>query len=135
MSKSKFYNLSESDGICVQLDCITPLRVLLESEANSQRWMDEVELVEHHSDKRRNGEAWDADQQNIVAYLQEPCELKERFSEEMIQKIIGILEVNAFEAKTLNGNFVRCLYPKLAILTHSCTPNTTHAILPSDKFR
>lgn len=134
-SKCKFYDLSESDATCIQLDCILPLRVLLESETNPQRWKDEVEPMEHHSDKRRDTEAWNADQQNIVSYLSGPCGLKEKFSEQFIHKVVGILEVNAFEAKTLNGNFVRCLYPKLAILTHSCTANTTHAILPSENFK
>lgn len=134
-SKCKFYNLSEPSETCIQLDCITPLRVLLESEANPQRWKDEVELMEDHSDKRRDTEAWEADQQNIVGYLQGPCGLKSRFSDELIHKVVGILEVNAFEARTMSGNFVRCLYPKLAIMTHSCTPNTTHAILPSEGFK
>lgn len=127
--------MSEPTATCIQLDCITPLRVLLESEANLQKWRDEVEPMECHSDKRRDSEAWDADQQNIVAYLQGPCGLKSRFSDELIHKVVGILEVNAFEAKTLNGNFVRCIYPKLAILTHSCTPNTTHAIITSQGFK
>lgn len=134
--KCKFYNLKEADAICMQLDCVTPLRVLLERDANPGRWKDEVEPMEHHRDKRLGGDAWAADQQNIVQYLLGPCRMKERgISDELIQQVIGILEVNAFEAKTLKGDFVRCLYPKLAILTHSCTPNTTHSILPTESFR
>ena len=135
-AKCKFYNLSEADAISLQLDCITPLRVLLAMKANPQRWKDEVERMEHHRSERFGSKAWAADAQNIVAYLLEACKLKEmEISDELIQRVIGILEVNAFEAKTLKGDFARCLYPKLAILTHSCTANTTHAILPSQNVK
>jgi hypothetical protein len=135
-AKCKFYNLPDENATCIQLDCITPLRILLERQSNIERWNNEVEVMEDHRGKRFGSEAWKADQQNVVAYLLNPCGLKNYgITDEIIQKIIGILEVNAFEAKTPNGDFVRCLYPNLAILTHSCTPNTTHAIHPSDNFK
>jgi hypothetical protein len=135
-AKCKFYNLPDPNMDCIQLDCITPLRVLLEREANMDRWNDEVEPMEDHRGKRFETDAWNADQQNIVGYLLGPCKLKDKgVTEEIIQKVIGILEVNAFEAKTLKGDYVRCLYPKLAILSHSCIPNTTHAIHPSENFK
>ncbi|KAL7039689.1 hypothetical protein ACKWTF_000068 [Chironomus riparius] len=135
-AKCKFYNLPDPNVSCIQLDCITPLRVLLEREADMDRWNIEVDPMEDHRDKRFETDAWDADQQNIVGYLLGPCKLKDRgITEEIIQKVIGILEVNAFEAKTLKGDYVRCLYPKLAILSHSCIPNTTHAIHPSENFK
>lgn len=135
-AKCKFYNLCEADAISLQLDCITPLRVLLAMKANPQRWKDEVEPMEHHRDKRVGSKAWEADAQNIVAYLLEACKLKEMgITSDLIHRVIGVLEVNAFEAKTLKGDFARCLYPKLAILTHSCTSNTIHAILPSQNYK
>jgi hypothetical protein len=132
----KFYNLSDPNAICIQLDCVTPLRVLLEKEANPQRWKDEIEPMEHHRDKRFGSDSWNADMQNIVGYLLHPCKLKEKkVNEEIIQRIIGILEVNTFEAKTIHGNTVRCLFTQLAISSHSCTPNTTHAIHPTKNFK
>jgi hypothetical protein len=135
-AKCKFFNLSEPNAVCVQLDCITPLRVLLEKEENQVRWENEVIPMEHHRKERFGSVTWNADQQNIVGYLLGPCKLKQRgISEELIQQVIGILEVNSFEARTVKGRAVRCLFPKVAVLSHSCTPNTTHSIHPSDGFR
>ena len=51
------------------------------------------------------------------------------------QKILGILEVNVFEARTTSGNTIRCLYPKLGIIAHSCVPNTAHSINASENFK
>lgn len=135
-AKCKFFNLKDPNSTCLQFDCITPLRMILEKEENPQRWSDEVEPMQDHKKERINTPAWNADQQNIVGYLLGPCKLKERgITEELIQQVIGILEVNTFEAKTSRGDAIRCLYTKLAISSHSCTPNTTHAIHPSDNFR
>lgn len=132
----KFFNLKDATSTCLQLDCITPLRVILEKEANPQRWKNEVEPMQHHREERINSPAWNADQQNIVSYLLGPCKLKARgITEELIQQVIGILEVNTFEARTSKGDAIRCLYTKLAISSHSCSPNTTHAIHPSDNYR
>ncbi|KAG8212669.1 hypothetical protein J437_LFUL019513, partial [Ladona fulva] len=40
----------------------------------------------------------------------------------------GILQVNAFEERSGQGGKARCLYPLLAIFSHSCTPNIIHTI-------
>lgn len=132
-TKCKFFNLLDPNAICVQLDCITPLRMLLEKEVNPIRWQNEIEPMEHHRDKRFGSPSWMIDAQNVVGYLLGPCKLKQRgVDEELVQQVIGILEVNTFEGRTGNGHSMRCLYPKIAILSHSCTPNTTHSIHPSD---
>lgn len=131
-AKCKFFNLRDSSADCIQLDCITPLRVLLEKEANPTRWTNEVEPMEHHRDKRFGTPSWNADAQNVVGYLLGPCKLKQRgVDDELIQRVIGILEVNTFEGITEKGHSMRCVFPKIAILSHSCTPNTTHSIHPS----
>lgn len=92
-------------------------------------------MMEDHEKERRESNAWKIDQNNIVNYLRNQCKLKDRFSEELIQNVIGILEVNAFEAKTPDDYSIRCLYPKLAILAHSCTPNTCHNTFPTDGYK
>lgn len=89
----------------------------------------------HHRDRLADSDVWKADSVNVVGYLRGPCKLKERFSEELIQRACGILEINAFEGKSAEGHTLRCIYPKMAILSHSCVPNTTHTILPSKDYR
>lgn len=107
----------------------------MEKEANPERWENEVSKMEYHSEIRKNSDIWNADKINIVGYMHGPCKLKERFSEDLIQQACGILEVNAFEAKTTKGHKVRGIYPKAAILSHSCVINTSHSILPSKDFK
>lgn len=91
--------------------------------------------MECHKDARRDTDTWKADQVNVVGYLHGPCKLKDRFSEELIQQACGILEVNSFEGRSVNGNSVRCIFPKTAIMAHSCVPNTMHTIRPSENFK
>jgi len=133
-NKVTFQNVDDPSAICLQLDCITPLRLLLAKEADPDRWNAEIECMEHHEAVRRDSKYWQADGVNIVNYLRGPCKLS-RFSEDLIQQIIGLLEVNCFEARTKSGTSVRCLYPNLGVFAHSCIPNTAHSIYPSDNYR
>ncbi|XP_037049425.1 SET domain-containing protein SmydA-8-like [Bradysia coprophila] len=133
--KVYFQDFPSLEEPCMQLDCITPLRFLLQKEVNPKRWDAEIALMEHHVERRRLTEQWNADQQNVVQYLCGPCKLQDRFSEELIQQVCGILEVNAFEARTTSGYNVRCIFPKTAIMAHSCVPNTSHSIHPSNEFK
>lgn len=91
--------------------------------------------MEYHAEARKNSEIWKADQTNIIGYLQGPCKLKDRFSEDLIQQVCGILDVNAFEGRTSDGYSIRCLFPSTALMAHSCVPNTSHSILPNEDFR
>lgn len=108
---------------------------MLEKESNPKRWEEEISLMEHHEALRRQTEQWNVDQKNIVQYLIGTCKLQGRFSEELIQQVCGILEVNAFEGRTTSGYNVRCIFPKTAIIAHSCVPNTNHSIYPSNQFK
>lgn len=110
-------------------------RVLLEKEANPERWDNEISKMEYHAEIRKNSDIWNADKVNVVGYLHGPCKLKERFSEELIQQACGMLEVNSFEAKTTKGHKVRCIFLNAAILAHSCVPNTNHSIRASKDFK
>lgn len=114
-----------------QLECITPLRLLLESEKSPERWNNEVKQMEAHNKERSQREHWKSDQVNVVAYLRNQLKL-ERFSEEQIQTACGILEINAFELRTANGSSARALYPTVAMMNHSCVSNTCHSISSLD---
>uniref|UniRef100_A0A0K8WDS8 Protein msta, isoform A n=2 Tax=Bactrocera latifrons TaxID=174628 RepID=A0A0K8WDS8_BACLA len=128
-------NVSE-DGVCTQLDSITPLRVLLVKESDPDRWEREIVPMEYHNEERRKMvDVWNADFVNIAQYLRGPCRLAERFSEDLIMQTVGILEVNAFEARTTLGYALRCLYPITGILAHNCVPNTFRTIHPSEGFK
>ncbi|KAJ6640841.1 SET domain-containing protein SmydA-8, isoform A [Pseudolycoriella hygida] len=133
----KFRDFASYDEPCVQLDCITPLRLLLTKDSNPKRWDEEVSLMEHHELNRRNTDQWFSDQRNVVEFLHGPCKLKELYSEELIHQACGILHVNAFEGRTsfASGCNIQCLFPKAGLSAHSCVPNITHSIYPSDNFK
>lgn len=133
-TNAKFFGAIDQHNACLQLDCVTPLRVLLAKDKDEKRWKDEVADMETHETERKARPAWDADLQNIVKYIRGPLKL-EKYSEELIQQVLGILEVNAFEALSSTGYTVRVLYPKLAILAHSCVPNTAHSIYMNDGYK
>ncbi|KAM0735042.1 SET domain-containing protein SmydA-8, isoform B [Formica fusca] len=122
--------LNGNDGI-PQLECITPLRLLLESEKNAERWSEEVKDMEAHNKIRCEKTQWKSDHINIVDYLRKRLKL-DRFSEERIQTACGILEINTFEVRTTKGFSARGLYPTVAMMNHSCVSNTSHSISPID---
>ncbi|KAK4887586.1 hypothetical protein RN001_003857 [Aquatica leii] len=127
-AKVHFQKIFDLNEPCLQYECITPLRVLLSMLQNNDRWIQEVKDMEAHNDKRRNTSIWRFNQINIVNYLRGPCRLK-MFDEELIHTVCGILECNAFEARSKSGYPIRCLFPKLSILSHNCISNISHTIV------
>ncbi|XP_050298383.1 SET domain-containing protein SmydA-8-like [Anthonomus grandis grandis] len=126
-ANAQFQPVEDPADTCLQYECITPLRVLLEKERNPKRWEEEVAVMESHDSERKTNPIWEFNQQNVVGYIRGPCKLTE-FPEELIHKVCGILEVNAFEARTPSCYTIRCLFPKLAILSHNCISNIHHAV-------
>ncbi|XP_063536955.1 SET domain-containing protein SmydA-8 [Cydia strobilella] len=115
-----------------QLDCITPLRMLLAKERDPERWKRELEPMETHTAARQERPAWAADEVNVVTFLTDHCRLGARFDKELVQRVCGILEVNAVEIPSRGGFSIRAVYPQLAIAAHSCVPNIVHTILQND---
>jgi hypothetical protein len=60
---------------CPQLNCITPLRLLLAKELSPERWESEVKLMEAHNEERRKTPIWENNQINVVEYLRSACKL------------------------------------------------------------
>lgn len=58
-----------------QLECITPLRLLLASEKDSERWEKQVKKMEAHNKKRQGNCQWKADHVNIVEYIRNRLKL------------------------------------------------------------
>ncbi|XP_039275639.1 SET domain-containing protein SmydA-8-like isoform X6 [Nilaparvata lugens] len=63
-----------------QLECITPLRVLLTKETDPERWKKEVLLMESHSKERKKSEHWNVEKVNIVDFLLKRCKLEGRLT-------------------------------------------------------
>ncbi|XP_061379208.1 SET domain-containing protein SmydA-8 [Danaus plexippus] len=131
-AKIKFQPVEDWTVSAPQLDCITPLRLLVAKEQDPDRWSKEVQAMETHTEQRRKRSTWKADQINIVKYLVDHCKLNCRFSKELVEQVCGILEVNAVEIPSRGGFSIRAVYPRLAIAAHSCVPNIVHSIFQPD---
>lgn len=117
-----------------QYECLSTLRLLLLRDRDRARW-EEVMEMESHCDKRKtNEEFWNAEKVNIVDFIRIRCKM-ESFSEDLIHKVCGILEVNCFEVRSAEGFMGRGLYTLTAIMSHNCVANTTHSVLPTDNYR
>lgn len=129
-AKVKFQPVEDVTSACPQFDCIMCLRMLIAKEKHPDRWENEVRPMEAHNDLRRNSQVWLVNQTNVVDFLLGPCKLKDRATEELLHTLCGIIEVNAFEGRTANGYALRILYPRLAVMSHNCVSNISHAIYP-----
>ncbi|CAH0400982.1 unnamed protein product [Chilo suppressalis] len=128
----RFQPVEDWTAASIQLDCITPLRVLLAKEKDPERWEREVSSMEAHTEARKQRPTWAADQVNVVDFLIDHCKLGDRFDKELAQRVCGILEVNSVEVPSRGGFSIRAIYPRLAIAAHSCVPNIVHSILQND---
>ncbi|XP_054268253.1 SET domain-containing protein SmydA-8-like [Macrosteles quadrilineatus] len=69
---------------------------------------------------------------NIVGYLHKALGLTQ-YNEETILKVAAVLDTNSFEIRRDKGNIrIRGLYPKAAMMSHSCKPNTKHFFVGDD---
>lgn len=59
-----------------QLECITPLRMLLASEKDSERWNIEIKDMEAHNKSRSQNAQWEIDHVNIVEYIRKRLKLE-----------------------------------------------------------
>ncbi|XP_049875857.1 SET domain-containing protein SmydA-8-like [Pectinophora gossypiella] len=131
-AKVRYQSPSDWTAASPQLDCITPLRLLLAKEQDPDTWKRDLEPMEAHTEARRQRPTWAADQVNVVDFLIDHCKLGARFDKELVQRVCGILEVNSVEIPSRGGYSVRAIYPRLAIAAHSCVPNIVHTILHND---
>ena len=116
-------------------------------------WLQRVISLQDHNECRRDTDVWQVVQINTVNFLRQMCHMADEFDDEQIQRICGILEVNAFEIKT-RCNRIRGVFPLAAMVSrlkhfplnfqfnwfvfltfqmaHQCVVNTNHVILEKD---
>ncbi|XP_055536296.1 SET domain-containing protein SmydA-8-like [Wyeomyia smithii] len=135
-----FYRESSLDKnfLYNHFNVITPVRCLLLYGTNRERY-DEVMRMESHLEERRGTEIWDIHEKYVVKPLLDSGAFDNfhnlEVTGELIQRICGILDVNTFEIRgnedspgMTMSNLARGLFPKTALMTHSCVPNTLLSI-------
>ncbi|XP_018323957.1 SET domain-containing protein SmydA-8-like [Agrilus planipennis] len=125
-------------------DALLTLRILLFQKRNQKKWQQILEM-ESHMDKRGEGtDTYKHVQERIVKYIQENFvtplrdigkqtgqELLLDDSDETIQKICGIIDVNSMEIN--QDAELSALYPTAYLMEHSCICNTYHVFDDEDQ--
>ncbi|XP_059477040.1 SET domain-containing protein SmydA-8 [Neocloeon triangulifer] len=106
-------------------NAIVPLRALALRDSHPDKWTVMMRMEAHNEIRKTRPNIWHANQQLVVEPIRTTWKLADRFSEEEIHTVCGILEVNAFEVGP-QGRSVRALYPGAYLMAHDCTPNTSH---------
>ena len=88
-------------------------------------------MMDHNSERSKD-DHWNVCQHNIVHYLTTVWKMD--FSQEEVNHVIGVIEVNAFEVKIGSldkvGGIGRGVFPLLAMLSHSCISNSRYINQP-----
>jgi hypothetical protein len=104
---------------------ITPLRCLLLKRRDPGAY-DRILKLQSHLEDRRDTELYGVFKNNIVGFVRNALGMTE-FSQETILRVTAILDTNSFEIRRSDGDIkIRGLYPKAAMLSHDCKPNTKH---------
>lgn len=105
-------------------EVIAPLRCLLLKQHDKCNWEKLVKMESHNTIRKGIESLWQRNQTVIVDELRNRWNIKE-FTEEEIHTVCGLFEVNCFEIGQ-NESRARALYDEAYLLSHDCTPNTTH---------
>lgn len=136
-AECSFYRQSGLDRhfLYNHFNVVMPVRCLMLYRSNRERYH-EIMSMESRLEERRGTEIWDIHEKFVVKPLMESGIFADKFDElevtgELIQRICGLLDANTFEIRgnvdsrgSQMGNLARGLYPKTALMVHSCMPNT-----------
>ncbi|XP_012234310.1 uncharacterized protein [Linepithema humile] len=120
--------LIENDDEINATGILLALRLLLIKYRNPAVW-EKINYMEAHLDKRIGTSIWKDREVNIVDVIRRlrmPAEI-EPPSAELMQKLCGILDVNAFQLRSpgaLDGLLLRGLYIEATLMAHDCRGNT-----------
>lgn len=106
--------------------------MLVAKERDPKRWQEEVECLESKNEIRKTKQIWNFNQMNIVDFIRNVCKLDQKYSEDLIHTVCGILEINALEVRASSDYLIRCLYPKLLLIPHNCVTNIYQTVSSED---
>lgn len=100
--------------------CMAALRCLLLKENDPEKWEKLIQL-ESHCDERRGSVQWRSDRESVAKFI--PRFFKcEKWSEEEILKVAGIVQINGHEVPLTDPSHV-AIYHFASLIEHSCLSN------------
>lgn len=103
-------------------ECITPMRILSLRDKNPSLW-NKIMTLESNCDMREGTEVAAITQRTVVDIIHNRLQLEDEYETEVIEKVLGILDTNAFEIR-LPDSSILGVYQKASLLEHDCVPNT-----------
>ncbi|TRY61892.1 hypothetical protein TCAL_06674 [Tigriopus californicus] len=113
---------------------ILPLRLLL-SQQKKPYGYNMVNRLMDHNQERQKFPYWEESQVKVVDLIRNAHDQGNEIPEEKLHRIVGILEVNAYELyASATGAGFRGIFCVGSLLSHSCIANTTHMWSKSPPF-
>ncbi|XP_017866302.1 PREDICTED: protein msta [Drosophila arizonae] len=108
--------------------------LLLREHAEMHSRYEELLQMEAHLARRRGTEIWRTYQKQVIEPLQSAGLLLQlrngsEIDEELLQRMLGIADINGFEIRAPeSGSSMRGVYLRAGLFAHSCVPNVVAAI-------
>ena len=106
-------------------DIITPLRMWALKSQKPQVWKELSSLMDH-LEQWKTDPRWVEEHDFICDFISENLNIK-GLDQDMILRLFGIGYINDFST-TVGDARVRVSYPKVAMISHDCTPNVVRFI-------
>uniref|UniRef100_A0A6A7FNU5 Protein msta-like n=2 Tax=Hirondellea gigas TaxID=1518452 RepID=A0A6A7FNU5_9CRUS len=103
-------------------ECITVVRLLALRDNDTILWR-RLMALESHEERRSRTEAAAITQRTVVDIIMERMQQVDKYDEDLIKKILGIIDTNAYEIR-LPDSSIQGIYSQASMLEHSCIPNT-----------
>lgn len=103
--------------------CVSVLRCLLLKDNEPDKWA-ALNRLESHCDQRRGSDQWRSDREGVAKFIPRFFKCPDRWSEDEILRMAGILQINGHEVPLTEPPHVS-IYNQSSLIEHSCNPNLT----------
>ncbi|CAH1400342.1 unnamed protein product [Nezara viridula] len=110
-----------SSPLCIA--CYKPIQLSNCARNQNETAWTIISSMEAHEKYRRKTEMWNSDC-TLINFIKNTTNLTQ-LTEDEIHSVCGYIQVNGFGVE---GKEVTALFPSAFLLSHDCTPNTTHVI-------
>jgi len=123
------FEIDDYSEPCYLYECLLVLRALLLQKSAPQKYKAMLQMQSHIEDIKGT-KVWDVVQERIIDVMKKTLGImvfeavcpEYDFSDETIQKIVGILDTNKKEIRLAYSD-VEALYPISCLMEHNCQPN------------
>ena len=124
--------------VAYEYGCIAVLRLLWNRDNRPDQWERLKYLMDHDEERRKEVDYWKMFQRNVVQFIRKGLGLQDMYSEEEINRAIGILRTNAFQIEhpylQYQGTSGKAVYPTFSFMSHNCYNNGRYIVHPDNRL-